>query len=208
MDVLSHEKLPNGPALFAANHPSTTDPIFIQLISRQPMSVMIASKVFSIPFLGPYMRRMQQIPVIPGRGEEALAQASQALEAGRSVAIFPEGEISPADGGFHNPRSGAARLALKSGVPVAPLGIYLSEKHCKRIRATLEGKPDLVAWYLRGPYAITIGKAMKFHGSAADMPLVRSVSETIMQSIRSLAQESRRRALAWAVQPDYRVLRK
>jgi hypothetical protein len=36
---------------------------------------------------------------------------------------------------------------------------------------------------------------MKFHGNAMDMPLVRSISETIMQSIRSLALESRRRAL-------------
>jgi 1-acyl-sn-glycerol-3-phosphate acyltransferase len=38
MDVHWHASLPRGPVLFAANHPSTTDPIFIHLITKQPMS--------------------------------------------------------------------------------------------------------------------------------------------------------------------------
>lgn len=194
MDVHWQEKLPQGPVLFAANHPSTTDPIYIQLVSTQPMSVMIASKVFSIPVLGAYMRKMRQICVSPGQGEEVLEEARQTLEGGRSVTIFPEGLISPADG-FHAPRSGVARLALKSGFPVVPLGIYLSDKNCKRIPTTLEGEPDIVTWYLRGPYAVTIGKALRFSGDADDKPLVRRTAEHIMGHIRHLAQESRQRAL-------------
>jgi 1-acyl-sn-glycerol-3-phosphate acyltransferase len=196
MDVHWQEKLPKGPVLFAANHPSTTDPIYIQLIS-QPMSVMITSKVFSIPVLGAYMRKMKQICVSPGKGEEVLEEARQTLENGRSVTIFPEGLISPAEG-FHTPRSGVARLALKSGVPVVPLGIYLSEKGCKRIPTTLEGEPDIVTWYLRGPYAITIGKPLHFSGDANDKPLVLRTAENIMENIRNLAQESRRRVLKLA----------
>jgi len=66
MDVHWHTTLPAGPVLFAANHPSTTDPILIHLISKKPMSVMINSKVFTIPFLGAYMRKMGQICVSPG----------------------------------------------------------------------------------------------------------------------------------------------
>jgi 1-acyl-sn-glycerol-3-phosphate acyltransferase len=109
------------------------------------------------------------------------------------VAIFPEGLISPVDG-FHSPRSGVARLALKSGVPVIPLGIYLSEKGCKRIPTVLEGEPDIVTWYLHGPYAVTIGKALHFSGDANDKSLVKSVAENVMENIRSLASESRKRA--------------
>ncbi len=59
------------------------------------------------------MRKMRQIEVIPGKGEQVLGQAKEALEAGRSVTIFPEGAISPADG-FAPVRSGVARLALES----------------------------------------------------------------------------------------------
>jgi 1-acyl-sn-glycerol-3-phosphate acyltransferase len=196
LDIHRQIDLPKGPVLFAANHPSTTDPIFMHLISPQPISVMIAAKVFSIPVLGAYMRKMQQISVIPGQGEQVLEEARQTLEAGRSVMIFPEGQISPVDG-FHAPRSGVARLALQAGVPVIPLGIYLSEKGCKRIPTSVDGKPDLITWYLHGPYAVTIGKPLWFSGDANDKPLVKTIAESVMQNIRALAQESRQRAQNW-----------
>ena len=79
LDVHWHDPLPEGPVLYAANHPSTTDPIFIHLISRQPISVMINSKIFTIPVLGAYMRKMRQIEVIRGQGTKR-----QSSEAGRS----------------------------------------------------------------------------------------------------------------------------
>jgi 1-acyl-sn-glycerol-3-phosphate acyltransferase len=193
MDVHWHAALPAGPVLFAANHPSTTDPVFLHLLTKKPMSIMITSKVFSIPFLGTYMQGMKHISVIPGQGESVLEKARKTLEAGRSVTIFPEGLISPAGGGFNPPRSGVARLALSSGVPVIPVGISLVDKGCKRIPTSFDGEPDIITWYLRGPYAITIGKALHFHGDANDKDFVKKVSETIMQSIRALAKDSRRR---------------
>jgi 1-acyl-sn-glycerol-3-phosphate acyltransferase len=193
MDVRWGSALPAGPVLFAANHPSTTDPIFIHLISKKPMSVMINSKVFTIPFLGAYMRKMGQICVNPGHGEQVLEQARRTLNSGRSVTIFPEGLISPAGGGFNPPRSGVACLAISSGVPVIPIGISLNDEGCRRIPTTFEGEPDIITWYLRGPYAVTIGKPMHFLGDATDKDFVRKVSETIMQSIRALALDSQRR---------------
>ncbi len=192
MDVRWHEKMPEGPVLYAANHPSTTDPIFIHALTRKPMSVMIHSKVFTIPFLGAYMKKMGHVRVIPGKGEQVLEEARRTLAKGRSVVIFPEGLISPVDG-FHEPRSGVARLALQSNVPVVPLGIYLREKNCKRVPTSFEGEPDLITWYLRGPYAITVGKALRFAGDAGDRSLVKTVAENVMSHIRSLVSESRGR---------------
>jgi len=195
LDIQRHQSLPAGPVLFAANHPSTSDPIFIHLISPRPISIMITSKVFSIPVLGAYMRKMQQICVSPGKSEQVLDEARHTLQAGRSVMIFPEGLISPPNG-FHAPRSGVARLALQAGVPVVPLGIYLDEENCKRVPTTLEGQDNLITWYLRGPYAVTIGKPLWFSGDADDRALVKTVAENIMDHIRQLAGESRQRALA------------
>jgi len=194
MDVHWNETLPNGPVLYAANHPSTTDPIYIHLISKHPMSVMIHSKVFSIPVLGAYMRKMQQIEVISGKGQSdrVLKQAVRALAAGRSVVIFPEGAISPANG-FAPVRSGVARLALQSGVPVIPIGIHLRDENCKRVPTTLEGEPDVITWYLRGPYAITVGKPLHFQGDENDHPLVKTIAENVMEQIRVLAGESKLR---------------
>jgi 1-acyl-sn-glycerol-3-phosphate acyltransferase len=192
MDVLWHTNLPPGPVLFAANHPSTNDPIYIHLISRQPMSVMITSKVFSIPVLGAYMRKMRQIEVVGGRGEQVLGEARDALASGRSVAIFPEGAISPANG-FAPVRSGVARLALRSGVPVVPIGIHLKGENCRRVPTMLDGEPDVITWYLRGPYAVTIGQPLHFRGNADDRPLVKAIAETVMEHIRTLTHESRLR---------------
>jgi 1-acyl-sn-glycerol-3-phosphate acyltransferase len=193
LDVHWHASLPDGPVLFAANHPSSTDPFFVNLLTSTPISVMIASKVFTIPVLGAYMRKMRQIPVIPGQGEQVLGQARQVLGEGRSVAIFPEGQVSPSKGAFHAPRSGVARLALSCRVPVVPIGIYLSDDSRKFMPTTLEGEPDIVTWYLRGPYVITVGQPMQFEGDAQDRPLVRSVAEKVMDSIRNLVAEGRQR---------------
>jgi 1-acyl-sn-glycerol-3-phosphate acyltransferase len=192
LDVHRHEKAPRGPVLYAVNHPSTTDPIFIHALWRKPTSIMIHSKVFTIPFLGAYMKRMGHVRVIPGKGEQVLEQARRALASGRSVVIFPEGLISPANG-FHEPRSGVARLALQCGVPVVPMGIYLPEEKCLRTSATLEGETDLITWYLHGPYAITIGKAMRFTGDAANHADVRKIAAQVMHHIRRLVSESRHR---------------
>jgi 1-acyl-sn-glycerol-3-phosphate acyltransferase len=196
MDVHWHEAMPEGPVLYAANHPSTTDPIFIHLISKQPMSVMINSKIFSIPVLGAYMRKMQQIEVIRGKGQSdrILKQAVRSLAAGRSVVIFPEGAISPPDG-FAPVHSGVARLALQSGVPVVPIGIHLRDENCKRVPTSLEGEPEVITWYLNGPYAITVGKPLHFKGNADDRPTVRSIAENIMDHIRNLTHESRQRSI-------------
>jgi 1-acyl-sn-glycerol-3-phosphate acyltransferase len=196
MDVHHHDELPNGPVLYAANHPSTTDPIFIHLISKQPLSVMINSKIFTIPLLGAYMRKMGQIEVVRGQGQSdrVLTQAVRTLAAGRSVVIFPEGAISPPDG-FASVHSGVARLALQSGVPVVPIGIHLRDENCKRVPTTLEGEPDIITWYLKGPYAITIGKPLHFQGDADDRPTVKSIAENIMGHIRSLSHESEQRSL-------------
>ena len=194
MDVHWHDPLPEGPVLYAVNHPSTTDPVFIHLISRKPISVMIDSKIFTIPLLGAYMRKMGQIEVIRGRGQSdrVLKQAVRTLAAGRSVVIFPEGAISPPEG-FAPVHSGVARLALQSGVPVVPIGIHLRDENCKRVPTTLDGNPDVITWYLRGPYAITVGKPLHFQGDADHRPTVKSIAENVMGQIHSLARESKLR---------------
>jgi len=194
MDVQWHDQLPEGPVLYAANHPSTTDPIFIHLISRKPMSVMINSKIFTIPVLGAYMRKIKQIKVIRGEGQsdKVLKQAVRMLAAGRSVVIFPEGAISPPEG-FAPVHSGVARLALQSDVPVVPIGIHLQDENCKRVPTTIDGAPEVITWYLRGAYAITVGKPLHFQGDADHRPTVKSIAENVMGQIHSLARESKLR---------------
>jgi 1-acyl-sn-glycerol-3-phosphate acyltransferase len=190
MDVLWHGEMPVGPKIYVANHPSATDPFVLHLLSHEPMSVMIVSTAFAFPLFGEYIRRAGQIQVSPGEGARAMEQAKEFLKAGYSVGIFPEGGFSPQTGGFRQPRSGAARLALSTGVPIIPVGIYLPRERSLRISSHLNGKPTLGYWYLHGPYGITIGKPVKLEGEPTNPEHVQSQSRTIMGWIKSLAQES------------------
>jgi 1-acyl-sn-glycerol-3-phosphate acyltransferase len=191
LDIHWHGEIPSGPKIFVANHPSATDAFVLHLLSREPMSVMIVSTAFTVPLFGEYIRRAGQIQVIPGAGTRAMEQAREFLMGGYSVGIFPEGDFSPQAGGFRKPRSGAARLAIRTGVPVVPVGIYLPRERNLRIASSrLSDRPTVGYWYLRGPYGITVGKPAKLEGNSTDLEYVRNKTQTMMGWIKSLAQES------------------
>lgn len=185
--------LPPGPKLFVANHPSATDPFLIHLASPSPLSVLISANAFAVPVFGDFLRSMRQIPVQVGEGRSALEEAVQALKAGRSVALFPEGDFSPREGGLREPRTGAARLALTTGVPVIPVGIHLDARRSLTIRSKIGGKQRTGYWYLHGPYRMTVGQALRFQGDAADPEQVRNISTRIMDAIREMAAQSAER---------------
>jgi 1-acyl-sn-glycerol-3-phosphate acyltransferase len=194
MDVIWKESLPSGPKLIVANHPSCSDPIFLASIFPHPINILISDKPFLIPMMGIFLRWLKQVPVQPDKGRAAFESARQLLEAGRSVALFPEGCVSPREGGFHPPRTGAARLALLTGVPVVPVGIYLDRDRNHAITSTVEGKRTIRYWCLRGAYSMTIGPAMNFEGNVEHRPDVATVSQRIMQQITQLSLESEQRA--------------
>ncbi len=76
--------------------------------------------------------------------------------------IFPEGHLSPLEGGFLDFHSGASRLALATGAPIIPAGIHIQRKRIKTL-TMLSGTEKIPAhWYFNGPYTITFGEPMVF----------------------------------------------
>ncbi len=193
LDVHYQSELPFGPKLFAANHPSATDPFLLPLLSSKHLGVLISGNAFAMPLFGDYLHHCGQICVTQGQGKDALDKARQRLQSGHSVGIFPEGLVSPRSGGCHPPRTGAARLAISTGVPVIPVGIYLPRERSVYLSSKLSGKHTATYWYLRGPYGMTIGKPMQFTGDAENQNLVQLVTMKMMEKIRELADESERR---------------
>ncbi len=190
MDVHKHSKFPSGAKIIAANHPSTTDPFFIASMVRQQAFILIKDVLFQVPLLGEYLRRSGHIPVKAGGGQAAIDAAMAQLEAGRNIIIFPEGAISPLEGGFHQAHTGVARLALMSGAPVIPVGIHLLTERLHTFHSTVKGQEEWSHWYLRGPYNITTGQALYFHGDPEDRRHVRVVADAVMHHIIELAYES------------------
>jgi 1-acyl-sn-glycerol-3-phosphate acyltransferase len=186
--------LPSGRKLIAANHPSCTDPFVIPLLSSVEMSILITGKAFTVPLFSGILRRCGHIPVVPGSGQDALEEARLQLESGGTVAIFPEGHISPPEGGQLPARPGAVRLAMLTGAPIIPVGIHYPRENIVRISSRITGgeKSDGY-WYLTGPYQITVGEPMYFSGDANDRIQVEAASLQLMDQIAYLADESRLR---------------
>jgi len=211
MDVEWHAPLPEGAKILAANHPTTTDPFFILTLLPEPISVLVTGGAFDVPLFGSYLRQTGHVPVLRNSGGRTVQQARELLEAGRTVAIFPEGALSPthrnsagsADPagadcgelrvGFHKPHSGVARLALGTGAPVIPVGISLDPARIRVLDVELEGQTEEGRVYTGGPYAVTVGRPLWFEGNTTDWRLVQQVSEHIMDRIMRLSQEGTRR---------------
>jgi 1-acyl-sn-glycerol-3-phosphate acyltransferase len=147
-----------------------------------------------VPLFSSLLRRCGQIPVVPGNGQDALEEARLQLESGGTVAIFPEGHISPPEGGQLPARPGAVRLAMLTGAPVIPVGIHYPRENIVHISSKITGgiKSDGY-WYLTGPYQITVGEPMYFSGDADDRAQVEAASLQLMDQIAYLADESRLR---------------
>jgi 1-acyl-sn-glycerol-3-phosphate acyltransferase len=186
--------LPSGRKLIAANHPSCTDPFMIPLLTQVEMSILITGKAFSVPLFSGLLRRCGQIPVVPGSGGDALEEARQRLESGGTVAIFPEGHLSPPEGGQLPARPGAVRLAMLTGAPIVPVGIhYPREKNIHISSKIAGGERSDGYWYLTGPYQITVGEPMYFSGDPDNREQVDAASALLMDQIAYLAEESRLR---------------
>lgn len=117
----------SGPAIVVANHISNVDPVllgeFLIWNGRWPRFLGKAS-IWKVPVLGWIIAKADQIPVYRDsqRAAESLVHAREALDAGKLVAIYPEGTITAdPDGWPMTGRRGAATLALASGAPVIPV---------------------------------------------------------------------------------------
>ena len=117
-----------GPVILASNHVSYLDPLVLAyLADRRHRKVRFLAKaeLFEKRVLGSFLRSAGQIPVRRGTADAAssLDAAVDALQRGECVTVFPEGTISldlePMVG-----KSGTARLAQASGIPVTPVGLW------------------------------------------------------------------------------------
>ena len=124
--VLHGDRLEPGRSfVVVANHESFCD--ILVLLANLPMQVRFLAKrsVFRVPVLGWSIAAAGFIPVDRedrSRGTETVVAALARLSGGRSVVIFPE-ETRTRTGDLLAFKRGAAHLALKSGLPILPVGL-------------------------------------------------------------------------------------
>jgi 1-acyl-sn-glycerol-3-phosphate acyltransferase len=112
-----------GPFILAPNHISDSDPPFVLNGSPRPLWFMAKRELFEMGVLGPAIRFCQAFPVEPGEADRAaLRFTEELLRSGQAVVVFPEGRIA-ADGVMQELSAGVVLLALRSGVPIVPVGL-------------------------------------------------------------------------------------
>ena len=130
-DWHGQENVPRqGGVIIAPNHLSYADwaavALFVHQRGRYP-AFMIKSPVFDVKVIGPFLYKCGQLPVHREQHGAALVvkelkDAEQRLRDGECLIVYPEGTASrdpdlwPMVG-----KTGAARLALVTGVPVIPI---------------------------------------------------------------------------------------
>lgn len=122
------EHLPrDGGFIAVANHMTNVDPLtFAHYLYDNGVApkVLAKSSLFSVPLFGRLLRASGQIPVFrnSARAGESLVAAEAALADGECVAVFPEGTLTrDPDLWPMLAKTGVARLALTTRVPVIPI---------------------------------------------------------------------------------------
>jgi 1-acyl-sn-glycerol-3-phosphate acyltransferase len=192
---LRHEGLEliprEGPAIVACNHISYLDPLTngeaVDRSGRRPR-FLAKQELFRIPVIGTVLRGAGQIPVVRGsRDGSSLDRAVAALDAGEVVVIYPEGTVTKREDGLPmEGKTGIARLALRTGVPIVPMASWGSHAVWQK-----SGKGSLR--YGR-PILTKVGPPLRPSRDAeAGAARWRSLTDEVMSAISTLAAELRER---------------
>jgi len=168
-----------GGTILASNHISVLDPVIVAMAATttgRAVRFLAAAEFFRKPIIGWGLRRIRQIPIRRGASDRrALDQAANVIRRGAFAGIFPEGTLSP-DGNPLPGKRGAARIALASGAPIVPCGIWGT-----RARWPLGG----IRWGrpLRPRVVVSFGPLVEPAGDLENPEDVQALTDRIMAAI-------------------------
>ncbi|MFL5797359.1 MAG: lysophospholipid acyltransferase family protein [Actinomycetota bacterium] len=185
---LGRENVPRaGGAILACNHVSVLDPVIISMgatTTGRAVRFLTAAEFFRRPVIGWGLRRIRQIPIRRGaRDRGALEEAARIIRAGALGGIFPEGMLS-ADGRLLPGKGGVARIALASGAPLIPVGIWGTRARWPR---------GGIRWQrpLRPRVVVAFGTPVEPRGDLDDPAAVQALTERIMEAIAEQVEIAR-----------------
>ncbi len=187
------DRLPeSGPAILAPNHVSFLDSAFLMLQVPRNISFVGKAEYMDSWKTKHFFPMMGMIPIDRAGGDKsqaALDMAEAVLRRGELFGIFPEGTRSR-DGFLYKGRTGAARLALKVGCPIFPVGVV----------GTREIQPpDAKLPKVRMDCSITIGRPInvaRYAQRADDHLALRQITDELMFEIRELTGQEYRNVYA------------
>ncbi|MEV6070900.1 lysophospholipid acyltransferase family protein [Nocardia sp. NPDC052001] len=180
---------PDGAAILAGNHLSFTDWLFTPLASPRRITYLAKAEYFTTPGLKGRLQKFffsgtGQYPIDRSgadAAESALNTARKLLDEGRLVGLYPEGTRSP-DGRLYKGKTGVARLALETGVPVIPVALIGTDEVCP---------PGPFRWRPR-KVTVKFGKPIDFsryEGMGGNRFVERAVTDEIMYELMRMGDQ-------------------
>ncbi|MCX7666912.1 MAG: 1-acyl-sn-glycerol-3-phosphate acyltransferase [Gemmataceae bacterium] len=112
-----------GPVILLANHQSFIDPVIVGLAAGRYLSYLARQTLFKNWLFAFLIRTYQAIPIDhKGFAREGITSTLAALQQGKAVLMFPEGERTH-DGAVHPFKPGIWLLLKKISCPIVPVGI-------------------------------------------------------------------------------------
>lgn len=179
-----------GPAIVAFNHIAYLDPFaaahVVTEAKRRPR-FLGKSELFQDKRIAWILRGAGQIEVKRGTREApmALDNALAALDAGEVIVVFPEGTVTTDPDLYPMaPKTGAARLALKSGAPLIPAALWGT--------ANIWPKGYRKRWWPpKQDVLARIGEPMHVSGDPDSPDAWREISRRVMEEIAVLVASLR-----------------
>ncbi|MFG1925710.1 lysophospholipid acyltransferase family protein [Cryptosporangium sp. NPDC048952] len=182
------ENIPaSGPVILASNHLSFSDSFFLPLMVPRRIVFLAKAEYFTGKgikglFSRVFFSAAGCVPIDRTSGsaaEAALITGARVLGEGQPLGIYPEGTRSP-DGKLYRGKTGVARLALQTGVPVVPVAMLNTDE--------VQPIGRLVPKILR--VRMRAGKPLDFSryaGMAGNRFVERSVTDQIMYDLMQLS---------------------
>ncbi len=177
----------SGPMILASNHLAVMDSFFLPLVVKRRITFLAKSEYFTGTgikgrFLAWFYTAVGQVPIDrtdADSAQAALNTAARILGEGKLLGMYPEGTRSP-DGRLYKGKTGLARLALETGVPVIPVAMI----------GTNVVNPPGTKGLRFGRVTVKFGKPMdfsRFEGLAGNRFIERAVIDEVMYELMRLS---------------------
>ncbi|WP_024332481.1 lysophospholipid acyltransferase family protein [Gordonia hirsuta] len=181
------ENLPeDGPVLLASNHLAVVDSFYLPLMVPRRIFFLAKSEYFTgTGVKGRFQRwffsASGQIPIDRSGANAAagaLTAGKRVLESGGLLCLYPEGTRSP-DGRLYKGKTGLARLALETGVPVIPVAMIGTD----RINppGTVLPRPTRITVKIGEPLDFS-----RYEGMSGNRFIERAVTDEIMYALMAM----------------------
>ncbi|MEI6251220.1 MAG: lysophospholipid acyltransferase family protein [Mycobacteriaceae bacterium] len=177
----------SGPAILASNHLAVADSFYLPLVVRRRITFLAKAEYFNGKglkgrLMAWFYTAAGQVPIDRAdadAAQAALETAQRLLEQGKLLGMYPEGTRSP-DGRLYKGKSGLARLALETGVPVIPVAM---------VGTDVVNPPGSRMWRF-GRVEVRFGKPMdfsRFDGMSGNRFIERAVIDEVMYELMKLS---------------------